>query len=163
MDGRERARVWRAGGEIVPKRLTAAQVAAMQARQGGAGVRNGTKALRRAVRRHQEPSGSAYNLPVAFFGTPAFQEWQFHPTRRWRFDWAFPEAKLALEIEGGQWVNGRHNRAAGQIADLAKYSEAAILGWRIVYATPAEVENGTALDRVLRALNAAQHDPKGGG
>ncbi len=95
---------------------------------------------------------SAYNVPALFLGIPAFREWEFHPVRKWRMDWAFPEAKLALEIEGGQWVNGRHNRAAGQIADLAKYSEAAILGWRIVYATPAEVKNGTALDRVRRAL-----------
>ena len=38
------------------------------------------------------------------------------------------------------------------IADLEKYSEAAILGWRILYCTPEQLHNGVALDRIIRAL-----------
>lgn len=72
--------------------------------------------------------------------------------RKWRFDYAWPLVKLACEVEGGLWVGGRHSRGKGAIADLEKYSEAAILGWRIVYATPQELENGIAIDRVMRAL-----------
>jgi len=79
-------------------------------------------------------------------------EFRFHPTRRWRFDYAFPTQMLAVEIEGGLWTNGRHSRGSGAIADLEKYSEAAILGWRVLYATPDELKNGVALDRVMRAL-----------
>ena len=73
-------------------------------------------------------------------------------SRRWRFDYAWPLRKLALEVEGGLWTNGRHSRGKGAIADLEKYSEAAILGWRLLYCTPAEMHNGVALDRVIRAL-----------
>lgn len=79
-------------------------------------------------------------------------EYRFHEHRRWRFDYAWPLAMLACEIEGGLWSNGRHSRGKGAIADLEKYSEAAILGWRLIYATPQELENGVALDRVVRAL-----------
>ena len=79
-------------------------------------------------------------------------EFRFHPSRKWRFDYAFPLHMLAVEIEGGLWTNGRHSRGQGAIADLEKYSEAAILGWRILYATPQELDNGIALDRVIRAL-----------
>ena len=86
-------------------------------------------------------------------------EWMFAKGigRRWRFDYAFPLQMVALEIEGGLWVNGRHSRGSGQIADLEKYSEAAIMGWRVLYATPDEVRSGVALDRVRRALGAERY------
>ena len=90
----------------------------------------------------------AARLPV-----PA-TEYRFHVARRWRFDYAWPAEKLALEVEGGLWVAGRHSRGSGAVADLEKYSEAAIAGWRIVYATPKEVRAGVALDRINRALHA---------
>ena len=77
-------------------------------------------------------------------------EYKFHPERRWKFDHAWPHAHIALEIEGGAWINGRHNRGAGYIRDMEKYSEAAILGWRILRVTPQQVKNGQALELVKR-------------
>ncbi len=79
-------------------------------------------------------------------------EHRFHPGRKWRFDYAWPLYMLAMEVEGGLWTNGRHSRGSGAVADLEKYSEAAILGWRILYCTPEQMHNGIALDRVIRAL-----------
>lgn len=76
----------------------------------------------------------------------------FHPTRRWRFDLSWPCRKVAVEIEGGVWVGGRHTRPRGYERDCEKYSEAAILGWRVVRVTPAMVRDGRALDLVRRAL-----------
>lgn len=78
-------------------------------------------------------------------------EHRFHPLRRWRFDYAWPDRRIALEVEGGLWIQGRHSRGKGAVADLEKYSEAAIAGWRILYCTPKDL--GTlGLDRVARAL-----------
>lgn len=79
-------------------------------------------------------------------------EYKFHPTRKWRFDYAWPHLLLALEVEGGAFVAGRHTRGVGFVKDLEKYSEAAILGWRIVRVTPKQVKNGEALTLVERAL-----------
>lgn len=31
-------------------------------------------------------------------------EYRFHPFREWRFDYAIPELKIALEVEGGTSV-----------------------------------------------------------
>lgn len=78
-------------------------------------------------------------------------EFRFHPRRLWRFDFAWVEQLVYLEVEGGLWTNGRHSRGAGAIADLEKYSEAAILGWRGLYCTPSDVKRH-GLDRVRRAL-----------
>ena len=62
-------------------------------------------------------------------------EYQFHATRKWRFDWAFLDAGIAIEVEGNAWGvkgGGRHM----QDKDLEKYNEAAVLGWRVFRFSP---------------------------
>lgn len=59
------------------------------------------------------------------------REFRFHPERRWRFDFAWPEHAVALEIEGGIYCGGRHVRPAGYSRDCVKYNEAQLLGWRV--------------------------------
>ena len=49
------------------------------------------------------------------------EEYRFHPKRRWRIDYFFTVG-LAVEIEGGVFQNGRHNRASGFIKDIEKYN-----------------------------------------
>src|SRR3990167_2646458 len=63
-------------------------------------------------------------------------EYRFAPPRRWRFDYAWPLHKIALEGEGGAWTRGRHTRGSGFIRDMAKYNQAALLGWRVFRVTP---------------------------
>lgn len=60
------------------------------------------------------------------------REYVFHPTRRWRFDFAWVDIKLALEVEGGVFSNGRHSRGVGITNDCEKYNQAIILGWRVL-------------------------------
>ena len=79
-------------------------------------------------------------------------EHRFAPPRRWRFDIAFTDHKLAIEIEGGAWTRGRHTRGSGFIADMSKYNRAAILGWRVLRFTPAQVMDGTARATLAEAL-----------
>lgn len=79
-------------------------------------------------------------------------EYAFAKPRRWRFDLAWPTIKLAVEVEGGQWISGRHNRGAGFEADCEKYNEATILGWRLLRVTPAMIDDGRALAAIERAL-----------
>ena len=88
-------------------------------------------------------------------GLPEFtMEYRFHPERRWRLDLAFIPRLLAVEIEGGIWINGRHNRSSGYLKDIEKYNELAILGWRLLRFTPDQVRVGLALQCIERALRA---------
>lgn len=64
------------------------------------------------------------------------EEYRFHSVRRWRADFAWPAAKVLVEIEGGQWTGGRHNRAAGYAKDCEKYNTATLEGWRVFRFTP---------------------------
>lgn len=88
-------------------------------------------------------------------GVPApVAEHRFHPTRKWRFDWAWthPDIRLALEIEGGAFSGGRHTRGKGFLGDMAKYNAALLLGWRVLRVTPQQMANGEAVALVLQAF-----------
>lgn len=89
----------------------------------------------------------AYNLPQPT------SEYRFDPARRWRFDWAWPEKRLAVEQEGGVWTHGRHTRGAGYVRDLEKYNHAQLAGWRVLRFTPEQIGNGQCLELLIAALN----------
>jgi len=73
---------------------------------------------------------------------PGFvREHRFHPVRRWRFDYAWPQHKVALEIEGAAFMRGRHTRGAGFRNDIAKYNAATLLGWRVFRCLPEEFQS----------------------
>lgn len=65
-------------------------------------------------------------------GMELVKEYRFHPVRKWRFDFAIPDHRIALEIEGGHWSGGRHVRGVGYRNDCEKYNEAVKLGWRVL-------------------------------
>ena len=67
-------------------------------------------------------------------------EYRFYNKRRWRFDYANKKQMLAVEIEGGVWLRGRHNRAKGFISDLEKYNKAQLLGWKVLRYTPQQIK-----------------------
>jgi len=83
---------------------------------------------------------------------PFVREFKFHPVRRWRFDFAFPEQMVAVEVEGGAWNGGRHTRGSGFTADCEKYNAAALLGWRVFRFTVKQVESGEAIKTLEVAL-----------
>lgn len=64
------------------------------------------------------------------------QEYRFHPIRKWRFDAAYPEQKVAFEVEGGTWAGGRHVNPIGFEKDCEKYNTATKMGWRVYRLTP---------------------------
>jgi very-short-patch-repair endonuclease len=56
--------------------------------------------------------------------------------RRWRFDLAWPDVRVAVEIDGGMFVRGGHNRGPQITKDHEKRNAAVLLGWRVlVYTT----------------------------
>jgi len=75
-------------------------------------------------------------------------EYKFHPKRKWRLDYAWPDSKLAVEIEGGIWIRGRHNRALGFLKDKEKYNALAHMRWHLLRFTPQEEKNGQAAQSV---------------
>lgn len=79
-------------------------------------------------------------------------EFRFYPQRKWRFDYAWPDHKLALEVQGGLFVNGRHSRGAALLKEHEKLNTAAQLGWRILFVTPQQMASGEVVEIVRKAL-----------
>lgn len=82
------------------------------------------------------------------------KEHVFHPTRKWRFDYAWPEYKVALEVEGGIWMRGRgaHSRPQGIERDIEKYNAAVVLGWRVLRVVPTDLHRKITTDLLRQVL-----------
>lgn len=93
----------------------------------------------------------AWQMDVA--GLSYVSEYRFHDSRKWRIDFAFPSQKLAVEVEGGGWVNGRHNRGGGMEADLEKYNALTLAGWRLLRFTGKAIKSGVALRTIEEAMH----------
>jgi len=85
-------------------------------------------------------------------GTSLVFEHRFHPTRRWRFDAAFPDRRVAVELDGGAWTGGRHTRGKGFTGDCEKINAAQLLGWRVYRFVPAQLYGGEFMATLGEAL-----------
>lgn len=94
---------------------------------------------------------SAFNILSQLDPIPV-REHRFHSVRKWRFDFAYPDFMIAVEIEGGTRNNGRHNRHEGFTADCEKYNTAVVMGWRVLRFTSEMVSHGQLKATVEKAL-----------
>lgn len=81
------------------------------------------------------------------------REYRFHPVRRFRFDFCWPDRLLAVEVDGGSWVNGRHSRGTGIDSDCEKFALAMLDGWRVLRVTGTHIKSGQAIQWISRALD----------
>ena len=74
------------------------------------------------------------------------REYQFHPKRKWRFDFALPSMRLAVEVDGMLYGDkkGGHQTPAGFERDREKDAEGMIMGWQILRVTPKMLRDGSA-------------------
>lgn len=77
----------------------------------------------------------------------------FHPRRKWRFDYAWPDHMIALEVHGGIYSGGRHTRGRGFVEDRCKMNEASLLGWFVLEITPEHIESGQLRTWLLSAFD----------
>jgi len=84
--------------------------------------------------------------------------------RRWRIDFAFPEAYLAVEVQGAM-----HRIKARFKSDIVKIQRLTLAGWRYLPLSSDDIRSGCAVDLIRRALTAREshaevlsHPPCGG-
>jgi very-short-patch-repair endonuclease len=80
--------------------------------------------------------------------------WPLKPgqkARKWAADFALADG-LLVEVDGGVFVNGGHNRGKAYTDDRERDAEALCHGWRVLRVTTDQVESGAALAWIERAL-----------
>lgn len=87
-------------------------------------------------------------------GITPVMELKFHPVRKWRFDFAFPNQKIAVEVEGGVWTQGRHTRGSGFVGDMEKYNQAVSLGWSVLRTMPNLLETQQTIELIKKTLES---------
>lgn len=93
-------------------------------------------------------------------------EYRFHTERRWAFDLAWPDLRLAVEMDGGGWIRGGHSRELGMQKDAEKRNAAQCLGWIVLVVTPTMIDrpaNGvsTALEWVITGISQRRLEAEG--
>lgn len=94
-----------------------------------------------------------FSMACIAYGLPCPQrEFRFHPDRKFRFDYAWPERKVAVEMNGGIWMKGggAHSRPTNIKRDMEKNTLAAVLGWRILSYEPRRILD--AIPEIAEAL-----------
>jgi very-short-patch-repair endonuclease len=89
---------------------------------------------------------------------------QFHwakPERKYRSDFAYPQDRILIEVQGGIWAKnpGRHNRGSGYQSDSARDNLAALKGWKLLRFTEAMIKSRAsdgAVETIRRALQPAE-------
>lgn len=118
------------------------------------------------IRQEHPRAGSRYELElqrlIAYEGlpSPAMQLWFAKDLgRRYRFDFAWPDRKIAAEVDGGRWLvrRGKDGRPVpvgfhNHIDDYRKLNLAAKLGWKILRFTPEMIHSGEAIQELRSVL-----------
>lgn len=95
-------------------------------------------------------------------GIKHFEEEYRFCERKWRFDFAFVEEKIALEIEGGIWKGsvGGHTSGTGYTKDCEKYNTATVMGWKILRIVDSQIASGQMVNWVRDLLGYSdEEDP----
>lgn len=89
------------------------------------------------------------------------KEYKFHETRKWRFDYAIPKYKIAIEVEGGVWIGGRHTSPKGFLGDIEKYNTATVMGWKVLRTIPDELCSNATLDMIRNIIKQSKAELRG--
>jgi len=76
------------------------------------------------------------------------REFRFHTVRRWRFDFAWPQIRLAIEIDG----SGAHTHDRGKRLDQQKRNAALELGWRVLAYPARETVTAKRRERIVEQI-----------
>ena len=80
------------------------------------------------------------------------REYRILRDRMYRWDFCWPEQKVAVEIQGGRWVKSGHSSGTGIERDARKNNLAQLQGWLCMVFVDEHLRDGSALAWTKQAL-----------
>ena len=77
-------------------------------------------------------------------------------SRGFRWDFAWPELMLAVEVQGQIWSKGAHSSGVGILRDHEKHNLATVAGWRVLYASGNTIRTGEFFKYLLQIIEENQ-------
>jgi len=119
-------------------------------------LRRASRAAKVAAATNKDTSDMFTLFCLSQLGREPVREYRFHPVRKWRFDYAFPDLKIAVECDGGVFTGGRHTRPIGYMKDMEKFNAAAQDGWVVLKFTPSQMMTQATIDTLRNTINQRQ-------
>lgn len=116
-------------------------------------LRRASRAAKVAAATNNDTSDMFTLFCLSQLGREPVREYRFHPVRKWRFDYAFPDLKIAVECDGGVFTGGRHTRPIGYMKDMEKFNAAAEAGWVVLKFTPQQLMTAAAIEAIRSTIN----------
>lgn len=114
--------------------------------------------LTKANKKAERQGAGFFQLYCKAEGLPVPQlEYQFCPFRNWRADFAWPEHRLILEVQGGHWTKG-HGTGRKARGDMERQAYATLAGWRMLYVMPEQLLTMRTINIVKHALGVEELD-----
>ena len=70
----------------------------------------------------------------------------------YRFDFAWPEFMVAVEIQGGVWSGGKHGNPVGIRHHYQKYNQAVLEGWWVLQGDESMLRSCELVETLVAAL-----------
>jgi very-short-patch-repair endonuclease len=87
-------------------------------------------------------------------------EFRFVPGRKFRADYAWPDERLLLEIDGGIYGGkGGHSSISGILRDMEKGNLASVHGYRVLRFTPDQLYEDRTLEMIRQCLISSGYSP----
>ena len=90
---------------------------------------------------------------IRMVGLPEpIREYKAIEGRQFRFDFAWPDNNLLVEVQGAIFVKGGHSSGVGIMRDHEKHNLATLAGFRILYVNSATIDSGEAIRDIEKVL-----------
>jgi hypothetical protein len=102
-----------------------------------------------------KPQLDVFQQLCRYEGLPTpVREYKFHAQRKWRIDYYFqtPSTRLALEVEGGIYTQGRHTRGSGFVKDIEKYNAITMQGIVLLRTSPKNLLSYSTIQQIKHTI-----------
>lgn len=91
-------------------------------------------------------------------GLDVWPEFHFSIERNYRLDYAIPEFKIAIEVDGGIWMKGNsgHSSGTGIKRDMEKGNLLQLQGWKLLRFEPKDLISLKNLNSIITLMNASK-------